>query len=183
MEKHFELGSGCGGCIIYVFFISQKQRQKQRKLEVTGQALATGADCLKLLFLALLQGHKDSGSQESIGWLLQVVQVRVPNLHVVLLSSSCVLEFLLLQRNTYPESKLGRKGFIWLTLLHCCLSPKKVRAGTQTRQEPGGRSQLVHRLWKGAAYWLAPLALLSLFSYRTQNHYPPQTEPSRFITN
>ena len=33
-----------------------------------------------------------------------------------------------------------RKGFIQLTLPNCCPSPKEVRTGTQTGQEPGGRS-------------------------------------------
>jgi hypothetical protein len=32
------------------------------------------------------------------------------------------------------------KGFIQLTLLHCCSSPKEVRTRTYTGQEPGGRS-------------------------------------------
>ena len=33
-----------------------------------------------------------------------------------------------------------RKGFIWLTFLHCCSSLKEVRTRTQTGQEPGGKS-------------------------------------------
>jgi hypothetical protein len=48
--------------------------------------------------------------------------------------------FLLLQWNTMTKSNLGRKGFIWLTLSHHCLSLKEVRTGTQTGKEPGGRS-------------------------------------------
>jgi hypothetical protein len=38
------------------------------------------------------------------------------------------------------KNKLGRKGFIHLTLPYCCLSTKEVRTGTQSGQEPGGRS-------------------------------------------
>jgi hypothetical protein len=40
------------------------------------------------------------------------------------------------------ESKLERKGFVWLKLSKCC-SPLKeeVRTGTQTGQDPGGGSQ------------------------------------------
>ena len=40
----------------------------------------------------------------------------------------------------HTESKLGRKGFGLLTCPHCCPSPKEVRTGAQTGQEPGGRS-------------------------------------------
>ena len=32
--------------------------------------------------------------------------------------------------------------------------------------------ELMQRPWKGAAYWLAHHGLLSLLSYRTQNHQP-----------
>jgi hypothetical protein len=38
-----------------------------------------------------------------------------------------------------PKSRLGRKGFVQLTLPHSCLSLKKARTGTQTGQDPGGR--------------------------------------------
>ena len=34
------------------------------------------------------------------------------------------------------------------------------------------RQGLMQRPWKGAAYWLAPHGLLSLLSYRTQDHQP-----------
>jgi hypothetical protein len=37
-------------------------------------------------------------------------------------------------------SNLGRKGFIWLTLPHCCSSLKEAKTGTQAGQEPGRRS-------------------------------------------
>ena len=30
----------------------------------------------------------------------------------------------------------------------------------------------MQRPWRGAAYWLVPNGLLSLFSYRTQDHQP-----------
>ena len=36
--------------------------------------------------------------------------------------------------------QLGEKVFIWLLLPHCGPSLKKVRTGTQTEQEPGGRN-------------------------------------------
>jgi hypothetical protein len=34
------------------------------------------------------------------------------------------------------------------------------------------RQELVQRPWRDAAYWLAPHGLLSLLSYRTQDHQP-----------
>jgi hypothetical protein len=33
------------------------------------------------------------------------------------------------------KNNLGRKGFIWLTILHHCLSLKEVRTGTQIGQD------------------------------------------------
>lgn len=38
------------------------------------------------------------------------------------------------------QNSSARKGFIWLTLAHCCSAPKEVRIGTRAGQEPGGRS-------------------------------------------
>jgi hypothetical protein len=43
-------------------------------------------------------------------------------------------------QTSWPRSKLGKKGFIQLTLPHWCSSPKEVRTGTHTGQELGGRS-------------------------------------------
>jgi hypothetical protein len=40
-----------------------------------------------------------------------------------------------------PRSKLGRKGFIRLTLPCCCSSPKEVRTGTQAGQEAGADAE------------------------------------------
>ena len=47
--------------------------------------------------------------------------------------------------------------------------------GSQSRnsnEAAAWRQELVHRPWKDAAYWLAPHGLLSLLSYRTQEHQP-----------
>jgi hypothetical protein len=66
------------------------------------------------------------------------------------------------------KSKLGRKGFILLTVPHHSLSSKEVRAGTQAGEEPGGGADA--EVMEGAAYWLAPPGLLSLLFYRTQDH-------------
>jgi hypothetical protein len=42
---------------------------------------------------------------------------------------------------SWPRSKLGRKGFIQLTLPYCCLSPKEVRTGTQAGQDIGADAE------------------------------------------
>jgi hypothetical protein len=39
------------------------------------------------------------------------------------------------------KKQLGRKGFIQLTLLHCCSSLKEVRTGTQTGQKAGADAE------------------------------------------
>lgn len=68
------------------------------------------------------------------------------------------------------KSRLSRKGFISLTLLHhCLLSSEESRAGT-----PGGnwRWELRQRPWHDAVYWLAGYGLLSLLSCSTQHHQP-----------
>jgi hypothetical protein len=40
-------------------------------------------------------------------------------------------------------TKLARKGFIQLTLPHCCSSPKEVRTGTQADQEAGADAEVM----------------------------------------
>lgn len=40
----------------------------------------------------------------------------------------------------YREQKQVGGGGIWLVRLHHCSSSKEVRTGTQTRQDPEGRS-------------------------------------------
>jgi hypothetical protein len=51
-----------------------------------------------------------------------------------------VLGFVFLYKTSWSRSKLGRKGFIQLTLPHCCSSLKEVRTGTHTGHKLGGRS-------------------------------------------
>jgi hypothetical protein len=62
-----------------------------------------------------------------------------------------------------PRSKLGRKGFIQLTLPYCCSSPRK--PVKQVRKQ-----ELMQRPWRDVTYWLASPGLLSLLSYRTQDY-------------
>jgi len=60
-----------------------------------------------------------------------------------------------------PRSKLGRKGFIQLTLPHYCSSPKEVRTGTQAGQEAGADAEAMEGCYLLACFpWLAQLALL-----------------------
>ena len=75
---------------------------------------------------------------------------------------------LLLWWNT--TTKAPWMGRVCLMLPRHCSSLKEVRAGSETRQDPGGRNW--GRGHRGAAYCLAPRGLLSLLSYRTQNCQP-----------
>jgi hypothetical protein len=59
------------------------------------------------------------------------------------------------------RSKLGRKGFTWLTLPHCCSSPKEFRTGTQAGQEAGADAEAMEGCYLLAYFpWLAQTALL-----------------------
>jgi hypothetical protein len=40
-------------------------------------------------------------------------------------------------QTSWPRSKLGRNGFIWHTIPHCCSSLEEVRTGTQTSRGGG----------------------------------------------
>jgi len=66
------------------------------------------------------------------------------------------------------KSKSGRKGFIQLTLPHCCSSPEEVRTGTHAGQEAGADAEAM----EGCFLLLASPGSLSLLSYRTQDHQP-----------
>jgi hypothetical protein len=45
--------------------------------------------------------------------------------------------------NIMTKKQLGKKGFIRLTLPHCCSSLKEVRTGTQAGQEAGVDAEAV----------------------------------------
>ena len=45
--------------------------------------------------------------------------------------------------NIMSKKQLGRKGFIQLTLPHCCSSPKDVRTGTQAGQKAGADAEVI----------------------------------------
>ena len=72
---------------------------------------------------------------------------------------------------------MRREGLIWLALPDQNLSLEEVRIGTQASRnlEAGADAEAM----ECAAYWLASLGLLSLFSYRTQRrHTPPWVGPA-----
>jgi hypothetical protein len=59
------------------------------------------------------------------------------------------------------KKQLGRKGFIQLTLPHCCSSPKEVRTGIQAGQETGADAEAMEGCYLLACFpWLAQLAFL-----------------------
>jgi hypothetical protein len=66
------------------------------------------------------------------------------------------------------KKQLRRKGFVWLTLPYCCLSPRE--SGLELKQVR--KQELMQRPWRDVLYWLASPGLLSLFSYRTQDYHP-----------
>ena len=85
---------------------------------------------------------------------------------------------------SWPRSKLGRKGFIQLTLLHCCSSQKEVRTGTQASQEAGADAEAHGGMFLTG---LLPLACSACSLIEPKNTSPgmvPLTrDPPRLITN
>jgi hypothetical protein len=68
-------------------------------------------------------------------------------------------------QTSWPRNKLGREGFIQLTLPYCCSSSKEVRTATQAGQEAGADAEAMERCYLGACFpWL-----VSLLSYRIQD--------------
>jgi hypothetical protein len=64
-------------------------------------------------------------------------------------------------QTSWPRNKLGRKGFIRLTLPHCCSSLKEVRTGTQAGQEAGADAEAMEGCSLLACFpWLAQPAFL-----------------------
>jgi hypothetical protein len=80
-----------------------------------------------------------------------------------------VLEFVLLQQNTTTKKQSGEERVYQLILPDHSLSLVELR---QSRNlEAGADAEAM----EDAAYWLAPHGLLSLLSYRTQDHQPRNT--------
>ena len=75
----------------------------------------------------------------------------------------------------WPRSKLGRKGFIQLTLPHCCSLPKEVRTGTQVGQKAGADAEAMERCSLLACFpWLAQPALRTELRLPAQRWHHPQ---------
>ena len=78
------------------------------------------------------------------------------------------------------KSKLGRKGFIWLTLPYCS-SPQEVRTGNQAGQEAGADAEAMEGCYLLACFpWLAQLAFLKNPELLADNGLGPPPAP---ITN
>jgi hypothetical protein len=68
------------------------------------------------------------------------------------------------------KRKLQGKGFIWLTSTLLFITKENQNRSSSTAET--WRQELMQRLGRGAAYSLASPGLLSLLSYRTQDHLP-----------
>jgi hypothetical protein len=65
---------------------------------------------------------------------------------------------------------LRRKGFIQLTLPHCCSSPEDIRTGTQAGQEAGADAEAMEGCSLLAYFpWLAQPALLQNQDYQPRD--------------
>jgi hypothetical protein len=82
-------------------------------------------------------------------------------------------------QTSWPRSKLGRKGFIRLTLPYCYSSPRK--SGLELKQVR--KQELMQRSWRDVLYWLASLCLLSPLSYRTETTSQEIAPPTRGLSH
>lgn len=95
-----------------------------------------GLPIKSILFPHTMGTHVSTTVPSSIPTFCESTDCRLIITYVVL----NVLVFYCCHKILSPKSKFGRVGLIWLTLLHCCSSLKTTRTGTETSQEPGGRS-------------------------------------------
>ena len=78
-------------------------------------------------------------------------------------------------QTSWPRNKLGRKGFILLTLDTAVYHQRK--SGLELKQV--GKQELMQRPWRDVLFWLASPGLLSLLSYRTKTTSPGMVPPTR----
>jgi hypothetical protein len=79
-------------------------------------------------------------------------------------------------QTSWPRHKLGRKGFIQLTLPHCCSSPKEVWSGTPAGQKAGADAETME------GYYLLACFLIELKA-TSPGMAPPQWALPPLITN
>jgi hypothetical protein len=76
------------------------------------------------------------------------------------------------------KEKLGRKGFIQITLPYCRSSRRK--SGLELKQVR--KQELMQKPWRDVLYWLASPGFLSLLSYRTKTTSPEMVPPTRGLS-
>jgi hypothetical protein len=87
-------------------------------------------------------------------------------------------------QTSWPRSKLGRKGFIRLTLPYRCSSPKEVRTGTEAGQEAGADAEAMEGCSLLACFpWLAQPCSLIEPKTTSPEMVPPTRGLSPLITN
>jgi hypothetical protein len=101
--------------------------------------------------------HTDPGKS------VHIVVIFVPSFLITLYYMNVLVRVSIPAQTSGPRNKLGRKGFIQLTLPYCCSSPRK--PGLELKQVR--KQELMQRPWRDVLYWLASPGLLSLLSYRT----------------
>jgi hypothetical protein len=105
-------------------------------------------------------------------------QLRVVLHPSMIINGSCLSQGFYSCTNIMTKKQLGRKGFIQLTLPHCCSSPRK--SGLELKQVR--KQKLMQRPWRDVLYWLASPGLLSLLSYRTKTTSPEMVPPTRGLS-
>ena len=92
--------------------------------------------------------------------------------------AQCLSQGSIPAQTSWPRSKLGRKGFIQLTLPYRCSSPKEVRTGTQASQKAGADAEAM----EGCSLLACFPGLLSLLSYRIKTTSPEMVPPTRGLS-
>jgi hypothetical protein len=87
-------------------------------------------------------------------------------------------------QTSWPRSKLGRKGFIRLTLPYCCSSLKEIRTGTQAGQDAEADAEAMEGCFLLTYFpWPAQLAFLYNPRLPAQGWHHQQWTLPHLITN
>ena len=92
-------------------------------------------------------------------------------LQYVFLLSVLVRVSITATKNRDQEANWGRKGFIDLTLPYC-------RSGWESSPAGTWGQELMHRPWRGVAYWLAPHGCSACFLIEPRTTSPGMTVPT-----